>query len=325
MFSVDYKIVFLFSGQGSQYRNMGKELYLNHPIFKRSIQKSDLIFQKHLQRSLIEELYYNNNLIFDELLITHPAIVAIEVAMIEVMDSCNIYPDYVLGQSLGEFAAGVASKVWSSDSAIKAAIEQAKSLVRSGITGGMMSVINSESHRNLEIYKRYNLYLGMDNFRGHFTVSGELSDLKCYEEILKEEKISYSHLPVRVPFHSPLIEKGLNDFLYSIPNEVMLTKPNIPYLSNISNDFLSQVDYEYYNQVTSTYSNYSKSIHLLEERGPCLYIDLGPSGTNATFVKYTITKDSLSCTQSIISHFGNELENLKKLQSQIYNFSDCAL
>lgn len=116
-----HKIVFLFSGQGSQYQKMGKDLFLNNSVFKESITESDLIIRKHLDRSLVDELYYSDDTNFSELLIAHPSITAIEVAMIKVMQDCGITPDYVFGQSFGEFATSVASGICSTTNTLKVA------------------------------------------------------------------------------------------------------------------------------------------------------------------------------------------------------------
>lgn len=317
-----HKVVFLFSGQGSQYRNAGKELFANNEAFRSSIKESDLIFNKYLHRSLVEELYNKENSDFDELLITHPAIVAIEIAMIEVMKSYSIFPDYVFGQSLGEFAAGVAAGVWSAPTAIKAAMEQSKSLIRSNIEGGMLTVIDAEGHHKSKTYEQYNLYLASDNFQRSFTVSGTVANLDQYQKILKREEIIHSRIPVTVPFHSPLINEGLNDFSFYMKQGIDLEVPKVPYVSGLTSNVLTQIDSDYYNKVVSRYFNFSKTISVVEQFGPCLYIDLGPSGTSATFTKYSIPKMSESKIQPILSPFGNELKQLEKLNSLISNRSD---
>ena len=105
---------------------MGKTLYDSNPSFSKSLNQSDAFVKQHLGRSIIEELYHNTHESFDDLLITHPAIVAIELAMLEVMKDLGIIADYVSGNSLGEFAAGVAAGIWTTEMALEAAVEQAK-------------------------------------------------------------------------------------------------------------------------------------------------------------------------------------------------------
>jgi len=126
---------------------MGQKLFEQNAVFRNSLEQSDSIVQKHLSRSLINELYNINQPIFDDLLITHPAIVAVEIAMYKVLQSMSVKPDYVVGNSLGEFAAAVVSGIWSAETAIEAAIEQAKAIVHNNITGWHASCYSSKNKR----------------------------------------------------------------------------------------------------------------------------------------------------------------------------------
>ncbi|CUS07309.1 unnamed protein product [Tuber aestivum] len=80
---------------GSHYRGMGRALFEQHPKFKSSLEKMDEVVQQQLNRSLIDELYIKNEEPFEELLITHPAIVAVEIALYEVIIAMGIKPDFV--------------------------------------------------------------------------------------------------------------------------------------------------------------------------------------------------------------------------------------
>jgi len=162
-------IVFLFSGQGSHYRGMGKDLFNNDPIFQRSLQKSEVLLRTALGASLLEELYHKNG-VFDNLDITHPAIVAIEIAMLNVMRARNIKPDLVIGTSLGEFASAIAAGIWDEDEALDAAVNQARHIRETGITGGMISVLCQHTQELSEEMKDCNVSLASNNILNHFTV-----------------------------------------------------------------------------------------------------------------------------------------------------------
>ena len=55
--SEDPKIVFLFTGQGSQYTDMGRQLFQTQPIFRSALERCDELLQPHLERSLLSVLY----------------------------------------------------------------------------------------------------------------------------------------------------------------------------------------------------------------------------------------------------------------------------
>ena len=80
--------------------------------------------------SLVNELYNSTLPEFDDLLITHPSIFAVEIVLYKVLTNIGIIPDYLVGVSLGEFAAAVANGIWDEKTAVEAAAEQAKVIER---------------------------------------------------------------------------------------------------------------------------------------------------------------------------------------------------
>ncbi|MEL6561317.1 MAG: acyltransferase domain-containing protein, partial [Bacteroidota bacterium] len=206
MMSARSNIVFLFSGQGSHYRGMGKELYQGDAIFRDSIQKSDRIISQNLGISLIDELYHSNDEIFDSILVTHPAIVAVELAMLAVAKDREIIPDAVAGVSLGEFAAAVAAGFWSGEEALSTCMEQARVISSHVEDGGMTVVIGNKTRKLLDFMDGKKLYHDSINFKGCFTVSGSRSELDKLDVFLGEQGMVYQRLEVEYAFHSPLMD-----------------------------------------------------------------------------------------------------------------------
>ena len=311
-------IVFLFSGQGSHYRGMGRDLYEQHPKFKNSLEKLDQVVQKQLNYSLIDELYTSEEESFDELLITHPAIVAVEIALYEVIREMGIQPDFISGNSLGEFAAGVASGVWDAATAVEAAIEQAKSICRADIEGGML-VVFAEEKKLKSLYEAHQLFLASDNFSGHFTLSGKTSHLELFENELTRQGMNFFRLPVHIPFHSPLMKSAKAGFDQYISSAIAFKAPANGLISGFEAKEINTLADDYFWQAVSRYTDFTKIIDLLEAKGPCLYIDMGPSGTSSAFVKYNLQPDSHSETHTIMSPYRREINQLEKLQDRIKN------
>ncbi|WP_340201880.1 acyltransferase domain-containing protein [Ascidiimonas sp. W6] len=313
----NHKIIFLFSGQGSQYRGMGQSLYEKNLVFRASLEKSDLIVRQLLNRSLIYELYESKDKDFDELLITHPAIVAVEIAMFEVLQSMNINPDYVCGNSLGEFAAAFASNVWDLETAIRFSIEQAKTIVNTGLEGGMLAVIDNEKKLDKQRYLDYDLFLASDNFEGHYTLSGSVKNLDSFQIDSTKKGVNFVRLPVKIPFHSSLLFNELSHVKYPTINNLGLRNPTSGFVSGMKCKELNILPTNYFEQVISLYMNYTKTINYLEEKGACFYIDLGPSGTSATFTKYNLDTKSNSKTFQIMTPFKREVQQLNELKNYL--------
>ncbi|WP_136667789.1 acyltransferase domain-containing protein [Flavobacterium sp. H122] len=312
------KIVFLFSGQGSQYRGMGIKLFKRNLIFKNSLEKSDLIVKKHLNRSLIDELYTEKNEVFDDLLITHPAIVAVEIAMYNVIKEMNVKPDFVAGNSLGEFTAAVVKGIWSEEMAIEASIEQAKSIVRNDSKGGMLVVLNQKRKEVEKLYHQHELTLASDNFDGHFTLSGSVKNLDSFQSELDRQGVEFVRLAVNYPFHSSLIEGGRYGFEYYSESIPAFSNPKSGFISGLECDELLVIPKNYFWDVVSKYNDFSKMVKYIENKGTCLYIDLGPSGTSATFVNYNLGPLSNSKTFQIMSPFKREERQLKALEELLF-------
>ena len=96
-------------------------------------------------------------------------------------------------------------------------------------------------------------------------------------------------------------------------NMISLNTPVQGFISGVKNKELDVITGNYFGKAVSEYTSYPKIVECIENKGPCLYIDLGPSGTSATFVKYNLAPSSKSKTFQIMTQFGRELEQLKKL------------
>ena len=314
MLTNEVKIVFLFSGQGSQYRGMGQRLYENNDVFRSNLQESDALIHRQLNRSLIDEIYHKPTTPFDELLITHPAIVAIELAMLKVMEDAGIAAHYFAGNSLGEFAAAVAAGIWDAGTALEAALEQAKAITEINTQGGMLSVINQKIENWEATFRSHQLYLASENFPAHFTLSGKEADLNNFEYELERQNAIYQRLSIAHPFHSPLIESGASRFNYYLNHLDLPLWVKETFVSGIKGKVLSALPGDYFWQVARQPSNFIQLTAFLEEQAPCLYIDLGPSGTCANFIKHNLDRTSKSRYISILTPFRKGLEQLEKLK-----------
>ena len=103
--ATDKKVAFIFPGQGSQSVGMGKDFFENSDIAKEMISKAS----ERLGINF-EELLFEENEKLGQTEFTQPAILLVSCIALEIFKSkCNIKPEFVLGHSLGEFSALVAS------------------------------------------------------------------------------------------------------------------------------------------------------------------------------------------------------------------------
>ncbi|MHB8524515.1 MAG: GNAT family N-acetyltransferase, partial [Limisphaerales bacterium] len=100
------KVAWLFSGEGSQYVEMGRELYASQPVVRAVLDRCARALAGQRERGLLEVLFEHEELL-DQAAYTQPALFALEVAMAELLLSWGQVPDVVVGHSAGEYAAAV--------------------------------------------------------------------------------------------------------------------------------------------------------------------------------------------------------------------------
>ncbi|MBT7589451.1 MAG: ACP S-malonyltransferase [Candidatus Scalindua sp.] len=310
-------IVFMFSGQGSQYYQMGKNLFDNCPAFKRWMLRLDGIANKILGNSVIEYVYdesKNKQEQFDRLLYSNPAIFMVEFSLAQVLQEKGIKPDYVLGASLGEYASGAIAGILKYEEALEVLIKQAEIFEETCQKGGMLAILhNAELYENIPAICN-NSELVAINFHSHFVVSGKNENLKLIQDYLDKRSISYLLLPVSFAFHSSLIDPCKSTCLPFL-KQWRFSPPRVPFISCSRAGILAEPGYDYFWEVLRKPIEFQKAILALEKEQEYIYLDLGPSGTLDTFVKYILFNDSGSESFSVLNPFGQDLRNLEKIES----------
>ena len=115
------KVVFMFTGQGSQYSHMGYELYKTQPTFRKALDICQEILRPHLSDALVNHLYpkEGESSWLDETCLTQPVLFALEYALAQLWLSWGIQPNAVIGHSLGEYVAACVSGVLSLEDALR--------------------------------------------------------------------------------------------------------------------------------------------------------------------------------------------------------------
>lgn len=312
-------IIFLFSGQGSQFFKMGMELFENQPLFSKWMLKLDDIAAKLIGNSVISYMYDKKkpkSEVFDRTLYSNPAIFMIEYALAQVFIEKGVKPDYVLGTSLGEYASAAIADVLSYEECLELLIKQAKILEAHSQKGGMLAIFeNYDLYDNSAIISD-NSELVTKNSNLHFVISGASDKLKLIQDYLDKKVISYMDLPVSIAFHSPLINSSKSMYT-EILKEISPRKPKIPFMSSVSGDVLTEIQHDYFWDVLRKPILFREAIHKLEQGQGAVYLDLGPSGTLATFAKYNIDKDSKSESFAVLTPFSRDLKGFEKVESYL--------
>ena len=303
-------IVFMFAGQGSQYFHMGQGLYEAGGAFARWMRYLDKVVLEKCGWSVLTTLYgaKRKSDPFVDTLLSHPAIFMIEVALAQELIEQGIRPDLTLGVSMGSFAAAVVAGCIDVEDAAVLVVEQANAFIRSCTPGGMIAVLTDAAVRRNDLLQRCSVVASY-NFDSHFVLSARAEHLPEIAEVLRACGATFQLLPVAFAYHSPWIAEARNDFEAAV-RQVIIKPAKIPLVCCARADAITDVPSRLFWEAAREPIRFQDTITFLEAKGPHRYLDVGATGTLATFVKYLLPADTLSTVNSVLTPYGRDLDGL---------------
>lgn len=309
--------IFMFSGQGSQYYQMGWELYQAEPVFRATVERLDAEVERELGKSVVARIYDARRLKsepFYETVFTHPAIVMIELALAEMLIAEGLVPDYLLGASLGEFAAAAIAGVIAPEACVRVVVKQARVFDAYCRRGGMLAILASPGLYDKTPLLRDETHIASRNYAGHFVVAGRDEALAAVEDLLRTKDVLFERVPVKHGFHSRLMDAA-KAACRALLDGVELHRPRIPLISCADEGPLEAATAEHFWSVVREPIEFAGTIAALETKGAYLYLDLGPSGTLHNFVRNNLAATSRSRSFPLLSPFGNNTQLLAKVRA----------
>lgn len=305
-------LVLMFSGQGSQYYGMGKELLENNKNFRDNMFTLDQTVKRLVGYSVLDVLYADKgkNEEFTETRYTHPALFMVQYSLARLLLAEGVQPDHVLGASLGEYVAAALAGVMEPGDVLEVLLKQALLLEAHCKPGGMLAVFAEWGLYQKDSFVRENSELAGVGFAEHFVLAGEKEKLKELEQYLRGQEIITQMIPVSYGFHSFLVEPIAEEYL-SFIREKRFFPPGISIVSSLEGCEISEVRPEYFWEVTRRPFQFAKAIDYLQKRGRHIYLDLGPTGTLAGYVKRNLGAGAQSSAFPVLTPFGGELKNLR--------------
>lgn len=286
------KLAFLFPGQGSQYINMLRGVKERDLVVQQTFADADEVMTPLLGKPLSAYLFAGDS---PELLqaaeralrqtaITQPAVLAVNVALHRLFGSYGITPDMVMGHSLGEYGALVASGAMDFRQALRGVSARGTEMTKVSVQdNGAMVAVFGEADEVQRIIDRSEGYVVIANVnsRRQVVLGGATRAVERVAEALIKAGMRAVPLPVSHAFHTAIVAPA-SEPLKRVLASFDLHPPRVPTISNVTGDFHAmgpgavQALIDSLGKQVASPVQFVKGLETLYDHGARVFVEVGP-------------------------------------------------
>ncbi|KAL4970621.1 type I polyketide synthase [Aspergillus stella-maris] len=232
------KAAFVFTGQGAQWVQMGRQLMVDYPSFLKNIQSIDQVLQGLKDDApswSIEDILFScdDKTQLSKAELSQPLCTAIQIAVVDLLSSWGVTPSAVVGHSSGEIAAAYAAGALSKDSALIAAFYRGYVCKNPTRLGGMAAIGLGKAE--VLPFLLPGVGVACENSGSSVTLSGDFEALGQVMDTIKvhSDQVFVRKLSVEMAYHSEHMKDVGDWYRELISKHLVSTSPQIPFYSSV--------------------------------------------------------------------------------------------
>ena len=286
------RVVFLFSGQGSQHAEMGAGLYRSERIYREAFDACAEGLKPHLQLDLREVVFGDDSGMLEQTALTQPALFAMEYSLGRLWLSWGVSPAAMIGHSIGEYAAACLAEVFSLEDALK--IVAARGRAMQNCPPGAMAAVPM-SQTALSALLPAGVEIAAENGPDLCAVAGPAEAVDALVSSLVATGVEARRLHVSHAFHSEMMAPALAPFRAAFSG-VTLKPPSTPYVSTLTGDWITDdeaISPDYYVRHLRGSVSFAPGLRTLNASEPsAAYIEIGPNTVLSALARGILPRDA---------------------------------